>query len=124
VFDKSRRAQAAQRSADRLRVEQAATRLSTLFPDLATLSFDVVDIAGASSTRYKKHIVVASAPALFVLTCTDERCEGGGHDLTNEVLHVLRQRRTALTGEHTCEGTAGTALCAHRLTYDLHASFR
>lgn len=124
MIDRLKRAQAAQRSADRLRNEHEAVRLSTLFPSLSTLSIDLVDCAGAARMKYKKHIVVASAPALFVMTCSDERCEGGGHDLTREVLHALRARHVAFAGEHSCEGMSGTAPCNHRLSYNLHASFR
>jgi hypothetical protein len=124
VYDKSKRAQAAQRSADRLRTEQEAVRLAALFPDLSSLHLDLIEHAGASSTKYRKHVVVASAPALFKVTCSDERCEGGGFELTQDVLRALRMRGADLEGEQTCEGTSGTAPCTHRLNYLVHAVFR
>jgi len=75
------------------------------------------------SVTYQKHVMVGSAPALFVLNCGDERCQDGGHDITNVVMSSLRARETLVKGEHACDGRTGTASCTRRITFEVVATY-
>jgi hypothetical protein len=114
---------AAQRSSERRAREDDAPRLKAMVPDLTTLQIDVVEESATGSSKHRKHIVVERAPALFVIACGDERCEGGGHDLTHEIMHVLRARRTSNEGHHACEGSTGSAPCTRRISYSMSAAY-
>jgi hypothetical protein len=118
-----RSAQAAQRSADRRQREDDAPRLQTQIPALATLKIAVVEEQAGASSKHIKHVVVARAPALFVFPCGDDVCVEGGHDVTSEIMHVLRGKATQATGNSKCGGMTGSAPCARRITYELTATY-
>ena len=71
-----------------------------------------------------RHVVVASAPALFVPPCHDTQCKDGGHDLTDEILAALRRRSGRFAGEDACRGTVGSAGCSRVLQYVAVATYQ
>jgi hypothetical protein len=71
-----------------------------------------------------RHIVVASAPALFVMPCHDTQCKDGGHDLTTEILSALRGQKVNFQGEDVCSGVVGSAGCSRVLGYVAVATYR
>jgi hypothetical protein len=101
--------------------------LAAAFPRLESLGIRVVEaspgIANPVGT-YIRRVVVASAPALFVLPCGDSQCRDGGHELTNEVLSGLRQNKQEFSGEDSCRGSVGTGECRRVLRYVATASYR
>jgi hypothetical protein len=70
-----------------------------------------------------KHVIVASAPALFIFHCGDELCEGGGHDVTTSILYSLRALRTEFTGQHACDGTVGCSRCRRSIEFRAFAEY-
>ena len=118
-----RSVQAAQRSADRRQREDDAPRLKLQVPSLATLKIAVIEEQTGVNSKHIKHVVVASAPALFVFPCGDDVCVDGGHDVTNEVMRVLRNKVKQATGDSKCEGMTGSAPCSRRITYELTATY-
>lgn len=115
---------AAQRSADRRQREDDAPRLKNVFPHVASLRIAVTEESSAGKTKHIKHIIVERAPALFVLACGDDRCTEGGHDVTSEVLHILRARLRSGDGESVCPGTIGSAPCNRRVQHEVSATYK
>jgi hypothetical protein len=116
-------AQAQQRSSDRRARENDAPRLATMVPDLTELEIAIVEQSGVASSSYRKRMVVATAPALFIITCGEPRCDDGGHDITYDVLRALRERRTDQHGEHECRGQIAAGNCRRRIEYDVRAVY-
>lgn len=123
MYDRSRSRAAAQRSAERRQREDDAPRLSAQVPALTSARIEVVEKVPNGTTRYVKQIVVARAPALFVLACGDHDCQDGGHDITHHVIAALRSQQTHFESTSTCEGMTGTAPCARSVTYRLSATY-
>ena len=118
-FDKRQR-EAAQRYADRRKREVDAPRLSAEVPRLLTLRLEMVErtAEGVSiAPAYVRHVVVAQAPALFLVACGDPQCRDGGHDLTRDVLFRLRGAEAKFAGEDGCDGVIGSARCSRVLHY-------
>jgi len=114
---------AALRSAERRQREDEAPRLQAAFPSLATLQIAVCEEHAGGSSKHIKHVVVARAPALFVIPCGDANCIDGGHDVTHEVMNALRAKSTAAAGDSTCSGMTGSAPCSRRIHFDLTATY-
>ena len=114
---------AAQRSMERKKREDEAPRLRDLVPNLTALQIEVVEDAGTTTAKHKRHVVVERAPALFVVACGDKDCEDGGHDITNEVMRSLRAGQTLTEGEHACDGKTGSAQCTRRIRYEIAAPY-
>lgn len=95
-------------------------------PALETLSlaYEETDTAGTASTAHKRHVVVASAAALFEVVCGNPDCKEGGHDMTASIMRALRERRPSFTGEHACEGSIGSGQCARVLRYTGTATYK
>jgi hypothetical protein len=107
---------AAQRFADRLEHENSAQRLSAVMPTLASLKLEVQERRGTWPSAdpegsHVKHIVVATAPAVFVITCHDAQCRDGGYDVTALVMRALRSREQRFECADQCRGRIGTADC-------------
>ena len=100
-----------------------AARLTVAVPGLATLRIDVHEHSATGCVTYKKHVVVGSAPALFVLPCGDKRCVRGGHDITASIMHALDARETSGEGAHICAGETGTAACRRRMLFYFVAEY-
>lgn len=112
--------EAAQRAAERRQREDAAPRLKATVPQLESLRLEVQETRAGianSEAAHIRHIVVAHAPALFVVPCHDTQCKDGGHDVTASILYALRSREQRFEGEDPCRGYVGTSNCARVLRY-------
>ena len=118
---------AAQRTAARREREDSAPRLAHEAPDLVSLRLEIEersDISSVSQPKYIRRIVVASAPALFLIPCGDPSCADGGHDVTSMIMHALRSHRSAFDGEDGCHGSIGTGSCSRVLRFEAVAEYR
>ena len=122
-----RNQEAARRFAERRQREDEAPRLADAFPKLESLGIKVLEgNPGISNPEgaHTRRVVVATAPALFVLPCGDSKCQDGGHELTAELLSALRSNKLQFEGEDSCRGTTGSAECRRVLRYVATASYR
>jgi hypothetical protein len=118
---------AAQRAADRRERENSAPRLQGEVPELVSLRFEIEERSVASSVsqpKYIRRIVVANAPALFLIPCGDPNCTDGGHDVTYPVMQALHSHRTGFAGSDDCVGSLGSATCSRVLHFDAFAEYR
>ena len=102
------------RFAERRRREDEARRLHSEVPTLRTLRLEIEERRGSSAlaeTKHVRHVVVAHAPALFVLPCGDPDCRDGGHDVTDGLMQRLREGATSFAVEHACSGDVRGAPC-------------
>jgi hypothetical protein len=121
-----RNSEAAERMAERRRREEEAPRLNVTIPTLEKLRLDVEERSASISRpehTHTRHVVVSSAPALFVMPCRDTQCKDGGHNLTAEILSALRRRVERFEGTDACGGNVGSASCARVLAYVGVASY-
>lgn len=109
---------------ERRRREDDAPRISAVFPDLIGLKISVEERCTTATPKYIRRIVVGSAPAVFLLPCSDPHCSEGGHDVTTEMTNSLRARKTAFSGTHECNGTIGATPCHRTIWYDAEAEYR
>ena len=117
----------ARRTAERRQREDEAPRLAATIPALQKLRLEVLERSSSISRpehTHVRHVVVANAPALFVLPCHDTQCKDGGHDLTQEILSALRRQNVRFEGEGGCPGTVGSAGCSRILRYVAVATFQ
>jgi hypothetical protein len=115
------------RTAERRQREDEAPRLAVTVPALQGLRLEVLERSSSISHpehAHVRHVVVASAPALFVMPCHDTQCKDGGHDLTQEILAALSRRNARFEGEDICRGTVGTAGCSRVLGYVAVATYQ
>lgn len=107
--------------------EDAAPRLAAEVPELVSLSLQLRNcteesaLPGRSRTQ---HIIVERAAALFEVACVEPKCEGGGFDVTSEILHALRKRKETFEGTATCNGSVGQGYCRCTLVYVMKATYR
>ncbi len=121
------RSEAAILASERRSREDEASRLSDEVPGLRTLSLVLDEYRGDSAVagvRHTKHVVVAHAPALFELPCLEERCVGGGHDLTYDIMKGLRAKLEQFEGEDACAGRVGHDACGRTLRYVARAIYQ
>jgi hypothetical protein len=109
---------------ERRRREDDAPRISTLFPDLLGLKISVEERSTTATPKYIRRIVVTSAPALFLLPCSDPHCSDGGHDVTQEMMNALRAQKSAFNGTHECNGTIGATPCRRVIWFNAEAEFK
>jgi hypothetical protein len=114
---------AAQRSQERRKTEDDAPRLAAEVPRLRTARIQVIEQVPTNTNRYVKHVIVARAPALFVIPCGDASCHDGGHDITRDLMSAFRRHLTTHTGNHECEGMSGSAPCGRSIRYELSAEY-
>ena len=122
-----RNPEAAKRFAERRQREDEAPRLAAAFPKLESLGIRVLEgNPGISNPEgsHTRRVVVATAPALFVLPCGDSQCQDGGHELTAELLSALRSNKLQFEGEDSCRGVIGGSECRRVLRYVATASYR
>ena len=115
---RKRRNEAAERFAERKRREDAAPRLKERVRTLAALKLEVEEMHDTSDTaraKHVRHVVVASAPALFVFPCGDTSCEGGGYDITHAVMRSLEAHAEHFTADDRCNGSIGNSPCKRAL---------
>jgi hypothetical protein len=121
------RTEAAGRAAERRQREAEAPRLAQIVPTLSTLRLEIQEHSANISrpqSVHTRHVVVASAPALFVLPCHDSQCKDGGHDVTDQILAALRAGQLRFEAEHACQGAVGTVPCSRVLSYVGIATYR
>lgn len=114
---------ATQRSVERREAEEGAPRLIAQVPSLRSARIQITEMIPTGTTKHIKHVVVASAPALFIIPCGDKACRDGSHDLTAPLMSAFRRRLTSAVGENSCEGTCGTAPCGRSIRYELVAEY-
>lgn len=117
---KERRVQRAER-------EDAAGKLVERVPDLTSVSISIHETrAGGctSDTHYIRRVVLEHAPALFLVACSDPRCEDGGYDVTQEILFALASHQARFEGNQPCRGRCGPIDCARVLRYVTTATYR
>lgn len=112
MLSRRRRSEIAQEFADRRRREDEAPRLSEEVPRLANLALTVDERRPGipPSAGHIRRVVVARAPALFVVRCSAPGCESGIHDLTSSVMRELRRGAVSFEGDSGCNECACT-LC-------------
>ena len=123
----NRRGEAAERFAERRRVEDAAPRLRDVVPDLVSCRVEITERRADATTAevsHTRHIVVAQAPAMLVIPCSNPSCRDGGYDLSAALLRGLRERRGEIRGEDTCRGSVGTEYCGRVLSFTALAEYR
>ena len=106
--------------------EDAAPRLADEIAELKQLILEVEESMGDSiidAARYVRHIPVQQAPAHFEIPCTDSKCDGGGHDFTQEVMEALRAGETEFEGESACRGQSGSEPCRRVLRFTARATY-
>jgi hypothetical protein len=124
-MNKRRQTEVAQRFQDRRRREDDAPRLRDEVPELKSLRLVLEEFrqGGPSAlASHTRHVVVERAPALFVVPCCEADCDGD-HDLTRELLRILRTSVEKFGGKHECYGTRNNETCHHELRYQAHASY-
>jgi hypothetical protein len=115
------------RTAERRQLEDEAPRLAATVPGLEKLRLEVVERSSTISRpehSHVRHVVVANAPALFILPCHDTHCKDGGHDVTHEILAALRRRNERFEGEDLCSGMVGNGGCSRILRYVAVATYQ
>lgn len=123
----SRKGEAAERFAERRRREDEAPRLRDVVPDLVACRIEIAERRADATTvevAHTRHLVVARAPALLVIPCSDPSCRDGGHDISSALLRGLRERRIDIRGEDTCHGDVGPAHCGRVLSFSALAQYR
>jgi hypothetical protein len=111
---------------DRWKREDEAPRLREEVPNLDALRMELEELQEdrpIAGTRRVRHFVVAHAAARFEIPCGEEKCEGGGHDLTAEILGRLRAREGEFEGSSNCRGTVRERLCDRTLSYQASAKY-
>jgi hypothetical protein len=124
-MNRRRQSEAARRFQERKRSEDAAARLNDEIPRLEALRLELDEYGHEGKyllASHTRHIVVARAPALFVIPCTDSDCDGS-YDLTRELLRDLRASEDHAQGEDECFGLRNKSTCHHRLRYRAFASY-
>jgi len=120
--------EAAERAKRRQEAEDDSPRLQDEIPSLASLRLVIAYRRGEmpiADSAHVKIVVVARAPALFVLPCSSKECRDGGHDITSMVMHALRAGKTKFAGEDQCRGALGSAgtPCTGTGTFEAEATY-
>lgn len=108
MLNRQQKGEAARLTADRRRREDEAPRLIGEVPHLASLRLDIKEgkpNSAIATAAHIRRIVVATAPALFVVRCGETDCkEGGVHDFTHDVMWALRRNMARVEGDVPCDG--------------------
>ncbi|MEM9692884.1 MAG: hypothetical protein AAGA56_10090 [Myxococcota bacterium] len=115
----------AKRAAERREREDAADRLNAVVPELHRLKLRIEESRGDEAPpeiSHTRHIVVARAPALFEVPCSDRYCDGH-HNVTVEVVEALKSGATRFEGDDECQGTSRNGACRLVLRYVAEATY-
>jgi hypothetical protein len=118
--------EAIRQNAERRQRENEASRLLIETPGLLDLHIDFEESGlpeGIPPVQYVRRFVLATTPSVFLIPCSNPMCNGGGYDLTHEMMAGLRSRQPRIAGEHACGGTVGEAQCALKLRFAATAVF-
>ncbi|HMA94145.1 MAG TPA: hypothetical protein VKP30_15750 [Polyangiaceae bacterium] len=123
-----RNSEAAERARERRQKEDAAPRLAKEVPSLRTMRLSISFRRGdtiVSDASYVRVVVVPNAPLLFEIPCSDTYCQGGGHQLTQQILDGLKAKKTCFQGEVPCHGSVGSTgtRCTSTLLFQVEATF-
>lgn len=114
------------RARERRDKDDAAPRLSEVFPTLAKLALQVDEKPkGAGDDKlvsHIKHVIVQRAPARFELPCCDHKCDGS-HDVTEAMLAGLTEGKQSFSGTDPCGGTAKEGPCPFEMTFTAVATY-
>lgn len=111
---------------DRWKREDGAPRLKDEAPDLGKLRVELEELSESraiAGTRRVRHFMVEHAAARFEIPCGEEKCEGGGHDLTAEMLNHLREHHVDFSGTSSCRGNVRDRACERTLKYVANAEY-
>jgi hypothetical protein len=127
MFNNRKQSDLARREAlaEQRRREDAAPRMRDVLPTLRGIRFKFQDSREEGRTialPYTRHIVIATAPALFVFRCIEPTCNGL-HELTEEILAELRKAVRHAEGESVCHGYIGDVPCDRTLLYAFEAEY-
>ncbi len=117
---------AAKEAVARRQREDDAPRLKDVAGHVTSLKFaieetqDGIELAEVKHTR---RIVLDHASARFEFACTEAKCEGGGHDITRDVLDGLEARKAEFGGKHACTGATEHAPCTRVLIFEAEAEY-
>lgn len=117
---------AAKEAVARRQREDEAPRLKDVAGHVKSLKFDIEETQDGKELAEVKHtrrIVVDYAPAWFEFACTEANCGGGGHDITQDVLASLNERKAEFAGEHACTGSTENAPCKRVLIFEAIAEY-
>ena len=120
MLNHRRNNEAALKAKERRDREDAAPRLLVRVPRLTSLALEIKESKGEQDifeATHTRRIVVERAPALFELACAERGCEGGGHNLTLEIMRALSTSQPRFEGQDTCGGQIGNAHCGRLLKY-------
>jgi hypothetical protein len=123
----NRRGEGAERFAERRRREDEAPRLLDVVPDLVGCRIELRERGAnvvSAEVSHVRHLVVARAPALLIVPCSDSSCRDGGHDISSALLRGLRERQSEIHGEDPCHGSIGQAQCGRILAFTAFAEYR
>lgn len=71
-----------------------------------------------------QHVMMDTASTLFEISCSENACQGGGHDLTHTVFPRLRHRPTEVSGSSEYTGAIGCGqACNRHLEYSFEAKY-
>ena len=118
---------AATKFAERRKREDEAPRLLAEAPKLETLRLDLEErrpSVVSAEVSHIRRVVVAHAPAMFEVPCSDPSCHDGGHDLTIPIMRALRSGDEKFEGEDTCLGQVGNTSCERILRYVGTATYK
>jgi hypothetical protein len=124
--NRKHQSEAALLASERRQREDESPRLRAEVRDLVELSIEISEFhlgGTVPAARHTRRIVVNHAPALFEILCGEERCSGGGFDLTLDVMRALRSRHCRFEGEDVCAGELGSGSCGRVLRYVGHARY-
>lgn len=124
-MNRRKQSEAASRFEERRRRENDAPRLRDELTRLQSLKMVVEEFSRDETTplaSHTRHVVVARAPALFVIPCGDSECDGS-HDLTREFMRSLQSSAETFGGEHACYGQLKNMSCHRRMRYKAFAQF-
>lgn len=117
------------RAQDRRDREDRTPRLQAIVPQITSLELELAEFRGDGDgesplVSYRKLVVVARAPALFEIRCSDADCSDGGHNITRAIMTALGNQATDFSGRDVCFGHRRTESCGRRLEYRAIATYR
>lgn len=127
MFNHRNRGDVARREilAEQRRREDTAPRLRDVVPALRGLVFrfqDSREEGRSIALPYTRHVVLATAPALFSFRCIEPSCNGR-HELTAPILKALQNSALRTEGESICQGYIGEVPCDRTLIYVCEAEY-
>jgi hypothetical protein len=121
-----RSAEVMRRAEERRQRADGARRLHDVVPELESLELEIHESREGQpgqEVTHKRYIIVARAPALFEIPCSDRKCCEGGHDVTATVMQHLLGHDRQFEGRHVCAGHLKDGDCAYELRFVASARY-